>query len=241
MRIARTGPLAGFILIALAAAGIADSSVWRPLKIDGYTVRWSKPLDEQGRQTLTWRVVGQGATHFSDATNCRSIAAPDKLLANSGISDAAFRHELKAAFDMWEIAAGLRFVEAAGEARADIIIGAQGEPEGRAFADVAFERNGDKAERPIVRSLVCLNPAVRWKVGFDGNLDIYDLRYTFAHEIGHAIGLDHPKQRGSLMWFRYDESLRGLQVGDVEGAIALYGTLPTARSAAGRAYSGGSD
>ena len=28
------------------------------------------------------------------------------------------------------------------------------------------------------------------KIGFDGNLNIYDVRYTLMHEIGHGIGLE---------------------------------------------------
>lgn len=75
----------------------------------------------------------------------------------------------------------------------------------------------------IERSVVCLNPAVRWKIGFDGNVDVYDLRYTVAHEIGHAIGLDHPRPSGVLMSYSYDERFRDLQRCDAEGAIALYG------------------
>ena len=58
--------------------------------------------------------------------------------------------------------------------------------------------------------LICFNPLQKWKVGFDGNLDVYDMRYTLTHEIGHAIGLDHPGAAGALMGFRYDEKLKGL-------------------------------
>ena len=50
----------------------------------------------------------------------------------------------------------------------------------------------------IRQSLICINAARPWKIGFDGNLDIYDVRQTLAHEIGHAIGLDHPGATGGL-------------------------------------------
>ena len=49
------------------------------------------------------------------------------------------------------------------------------------------------------------------------------LRYTLAHEIGHAIGLDHPNAPGQIMGYRYEESFRDLQPGDLSGAVALYG------------------
>ena len=59
---------------------------------------------------------------------------------------------------------------------------------------------------------------------FGGSLAVYDLRYTITHEIGRAIGLDHPVPAGQLMPFRYQEEFRALQAGDIEGAVQLYGS-----------------
>ncbi len=60
-------------------------------------------------------------------------------------------------------------------------------------------------------------------MGFDGNLAVYDLRYTFTHEIGHAIGLDHPDSAEALMAYRYDEHAQTLQPSDIAAAQRLYG------------------
>jgi hypothetical protein len=76
----------------------------------------------------------------------------------------------------------------------------------------------------IEQAYVCLSPRSRWKIGFDGNLDIYDLRYTFTHEIGHAIGLDHPGKSGSLMAYRYDERVHKLTPTDISAVQKLYGS-----------------
>ena len=151
----------------------------------------------------------------------------DGLTASSQVAMTAMREEISAAFAMWESVAGISFREAADPAKADILIGAQVEPEGWAFADVFYDTHSPSEVKPISRSLVCLNPAKRWKIGFDGDLKTYDLRYTIAHEIGHAIGLDHPSSAGTIMGYRYEERFRDLQPGDVQGAVALYGPRAT--------------
>jgi hypothetical protein len=159
----------------------------------------------------------------------------DGLLESSGISQSMLRREARAAFDMWEQAANIRFHEIADVATAGIVIGAQEHPDGRAFADV-MPRPDHSGQ--IEKALICLNPHQPWKAGFDGNLAVYDLRYTIAHEIGHAIGLDHPGPSGQVMSYGYHEEFRTLQAGDIDGAMALYGSLRAKEpmmSAAGRA------
>jgi hypothetical protein len=194
---------------------------YKALRLEGNVVRWRKPAG-RARLVLTYRLVVD-REQFPGARNCGKMTSVNALLTRSGVAAATFREELAAAFVMWEAVANLIFREAEEGAPADIIIGAQLEPEGWAFADVVYDGASPEQIKPILRALVCLNPLRRWKVGFDGDLEAYDLRYTLAHEIGHAIGLDHPASTGQIMGFRYEERFRTLQPGDVKGAIALYG------------------
>jgi hypothetical protein len=183
-----------------------------------------RPADGSPR-IITYRLVAE-TLHFPNARNCRGLAPLDGLATASGVSMAVLKQEAKAALDMWEAAANIVFNEAPTGVSADILIGAQTEPDGWAFADVFYEAAAPEAIKPISQALVCLNPGKRWKVGFDGDLKTYDLRYTLAHEIGHAIGLDHPSGGSQIMHFRYEERFRALQPGDINGAVALYGAVP---------------
>lgn len=215
--------LFGLLLCCALAgsAGAQDGQVFKLLKLEGNQVRWRVPLDHQAL-SLTYKLVAAGL-EFPGARNCRKITSFDGLLYKSDLSLSALKSELAAAFAMWEAVANVSFREAKEDERADILVGAQIDPEGWAFAEVFYDLASTEPIKPISRALVCLNPLKQWKIGFDGDLRRYDLRYTFAHEIGHAIGLDHPHGGDQIMGYRYEERFRSLQPGDIRGAIALYG------------------
>jgi len=217
------------VLVTAFAGANAQSPIgFRLLKLDGRSVAWT---GEILATKVTYAFVN-APTETPDAMNCGSIGPVDGLLGKSRIAPDVFRKEVRAAFDLWEAAANITFTEVEDPARAGILIGAQLHPVGRAFANVAYKHIADTRDvRSIERSLICLNPEQRWKIGFDGNLTAYDIRYTVAHEIGHAIGLDHPGTGGQLMHYRYEERFRTLQRGDIEGVTKLYGVKPPAPAA----------
>lgn len=248
------------VAVALALAGCfqatagefarsAQDHEYRLLELNGRYVRWALPKD--GRPLSIKYAFLNEAASFANARNCGRMLPARTALERSGISLPAFRDEVRAAFDMWQTAINIEFHETASIAEAGILIGAEAEPKGQAFTNVAPAGSAGSGVDGIAQSLICLNPEMRWKIGFDGNLDVYDLRYTMAHEIGHAIGLDHPGAEGPLMSYRYLERARELRAGDVAGAVALYGprgeiphqsvgalTLPARQPAKGGAQAG---
>jgi hypothetical protein len=220
---------AGLVALFCCGLGTAEAQeigAFKILKLEGNQVRWRVPRNSTPL-VVTFRIVTE-TLEFPGARNCRKLTGFDDLNRKSGVSAAALKAELAAAFAMWEAAANITFQEAPEGVRPDILVGAQAEPEGWAFADVFYDLASAESIKPISRALVCLNPLRGWKIGFDGDLHKYDLRYTFAHEIGHAIGLDHPSGGDQIMGYRYEERFRALQPGDVRGAVALYGAAPHA-------------
>lgn len=191
------------------------------LKLGGHYVKWGESTLGTGA-IVAYAFVNE-SMQYADARNCGELEPMDELADHSGIPQAILQEETAAAFLVWQDAANIIFLATDDPSQADILIGAQGKPIGRAFTNVEYRSDSDGDIKVIDQALICLNPKRRWKIGFDGDTDIYDFRYTLVHEIGHAIGLDHPSPSGQLMSFRYEEDFSDLQAGDIEGVAALYG------------------
>jgi hypothetical protein len=199
----------------------AEPAPYRVLTLGGDPVKWL-PNGPQSRILLSYKIADRRIDQ-PDAINCKGIRPPTSVLQRSKIEPNAFRAALGTAFRRWRDVADIMFVEAAPGERAHIVVGEQTDPIGFAFTNLDLANELHNGIRPIVGASICLNPRQHWKIGYDGNLSVYDLVHTFAHEIGHVIGLDHPDGRTHLMSFRYSETLTGLSEGDRLGAVALYG------------------
>ncbi len=240
-------------VIALAYFVDAASAQPGPvLRVDGNIVKWVAPATGSVTvityATLTESYALPTEKRTLSQHNCGTMRPFAEVAAvSSGISDAMAKQQLRSAFAAWESVAALKFVEVSETSRADIIIGATDGSAGRAFANISLA--GDRSVQPVAKALgvthapvvelskptpnpavaiierafICLNPNVRWKTEFDGNLEVYDLRFTLMHEIGHAIGLDHPGNSGSIMGYRYDEVVAQLQPTDIAAVRGLYG------------------
>jgi hypothetical protein len=137
------------------------------------------------------------------------------------------------AFGLWSDAAGIAFRRAAPGTRPDILIGAQAEPRRIAFANVWWDADAARGGvAPLSGATICLNPEQRWSAARPAPQGSIDLLYALAHEIGHAIGLDHPGPGGALMGYR-NAGVDRLMPGDIAGARALYG-MDAPRLAAAR-------
>ena len=209
-------------ILVLGSAMTADAVVgYRLLTFGNTAVRWHADIVRSQETRITYALLESSET-FANTINCRSMRAASLIHEAPHIGIAQFETELAEAFAMWQAVANLRFERVSDWRTANIVIGAQAQSAGTAFADVLPARTGSGVA-PIERALICLDPTSRWKIGFDGNLKSFDLRYVFAHEIGHAIGLDHPSRVGQVMSFNYGEHFRSLQTGDIAGVQAVYG------------------
>jgi hypothetical protein len=207
----------------------------RLLRLDGAVVKWGAPR-HQSTARVTWALETR-SRRVPDARNCRAMAPFTRLARVTGLDRIAIEGELTAAFEAWSRVANISFRRIADPEAADIVVGTQAKERGWAFANVKPSSAGARsimfrAAKPkydsfrvstIEKSSICLNASRPWKIGYDGDLSRYDLRHTFTHEIGHAIGLDHPRRPDQLMHYRYRERLPLLRAGDIEGAVRLYG------------------
>lgn len=229
-----------FVRLAIVAAALLAPSLgiagetFRLLRLDGFAVKWGMP--ELGLPAQVSYAFVAAPISFPEAHNCKSMRPFAELARTAKPSVKALEQEVQAAFAAWQQAAAIEFRRSQDPQEADILIGVLAAPTGIAFSNVSYRQPTapDVAVAQLRQALICFSPSKSWSVGFDGDLDTIDLRYAAMHEIGHAIGLNHPGPEGDVMSFKYLERFDQLQPGDRAGAAALYGVrLSTPATGAG--------
>lgn len=229
----------GLAVASLTATALAGEGI-SLLYIAGAPVAWphaDAPL--AGDVNLSFAVLADGSMATGGA-NCGGLTGMKRLRDHSSIDRAQIDGAVAVALRRWQEAARVSFQRVHDAKRADIIIGTSIRPHGIAFVDLETAPSDPGRTTAIQKAFVCLNPEQKWKLGFDGNLEVYDLVHVLTHEFGHTLGLDHPSARGHVMSFKYTERLRALTPLDQSSIQALYGvrTPPTLRVIGASATSG---
>jgi hypothetical protein len=182
--------------------------------------KWGSPVLGTGA-TVTWSLMGGGLS-------CNGTFEPAGCITSALASfmPAGFLSELEAAFDAWEAVANLTFVQVTDDGAAFGAATTSGDIRitGHAFdgpSNVLAHgyyppNNGGSAAGDIH-----FDTAETWTVGFAGAG--FSIFQVMAHELGHALGLDHTGVANSLMNPFYTEAFSGPQADDIAGMQYLYG------------------
>lgn len=227
-----------FALLALPGLASASPSLesdefrllrW-PDNDQGDLLKWGEPVLGTPAVVTYAFAYGSFPTH-AEVGDCGAVDSLSPLLWKNSLSPAQFEKEAAAGLALWEEASGVRFKRVQNPAEADILFGASVENHdfnlaraGLGLADAAKTRGG---VRSIVKGAICFDSDVAWTFAPahdpDTHLEQLSVRMTVAHEVGHVIGLHHPRSKNALMQKTERHQLTGLMQGDREGIQILYG------------------
>lgn len=222
------------LLTKLAAAAALAIPVASQAFVIGPTTpgKWGSPTFGTGA-TITYSFMPSGVSCVAPGVEpafCSISALGSDKAGGFGPLFATWKSEIEAALASWAAVANLTFVEVAdlGEAfnaatqlSGDLRFGGHlMDVAGGVLAHGYYPPNNGASAAGDMH----YDTADCWEAAFDGTGDLcFSIYQVTAHEIGHALGLDHTDVPGSLMNPFYSEAFTGPQADDIAGMQHIYG------------------
>lgn len=214
------------LAFALAAAAPLSASAF----VIGPTLpgKWGNPTFGTGA-TISYSFMPTGTSCAAESLGCTITA-----LGDFGPAFSVWKTEVQAALAAWAAVADLTFIEvpdlgeafnAATQLSGDLRFGGHFfDGAGGTLAHGFYPPNNGLSAAGDMH----YDTGDCWEATMDGTADLcFDIFQVTAHEIGHALGLDHTAVPASLMNPFYTEAFSGPQADDIAGMRFIYGPAQT--------------